>query len=66
MTNEAAKKLVDEYLDIEADRQAPRKAYLPKFRNVLPETQVARYHQLEQKIHALVSFELAAQIPLVK
>jgi len=66
MTNEAAKNLVDEYLDIEADRQALRKAYLPKFRNVLPETKVARYYQLEQKIHALVSFELAAQIPLVK
>ncbi len=66
MTNEAAKKLVDEYLDIESDRQALRKSYLPKFRKVLSETKVARYYQIEQKIHALVSFELAENIPLVR
>ncbi|MGH7165853.1 MAG: hypothetical protein ACREIS_10070 [Nitrospiraceae bacterium] len=66
MTNESSKKLLDEYLDIEGDRQALRKSYLPKFRKILPETKVARYYQLEQKIHALVSFEMATQIPLVK
>ena len=66
MTDEAAKKLVDEYLDIEGDRQALRKAYLPKFRKILPETKVARYFQIEQKIHAIMSFELAENIPLVK
>jgi hypothetical protein len=31
----------------------------------LPATKVARYLQIENKIRALVKFELAAQIPLV-
>jgi hypothetical protein len=66
MTEGLAKRLTDEYLDVESERQALRKAYLPKFRKILPDTQVARYYQIEQKIHALASVELAAQIPLIK
>jgi hypothetical protein len=66
MTDGLAKRLTDEYLDVESERQALRKAYLPKFRKILPDTQVARYYQMEQKIHALASVELAAQIPLIK
>ena len=66
MSDDAAKKLTDEYLDIEGDLQALRKSFLPKFRTVLPDTKVARYYQLEQKVHALMQSELAARIPLVK
>ena len=66
MTNDIAKKLLDEYLTIESLRQKVREAYLPKFRKVLPEIKVARYYQIENKIGALVNYELAKQIPLVK
>ena len=66
MTNEAAKKLVDEYVAIEGARQNLRTSYLPKFRKALPEKKVARYYQLENKIHAAVSYEMATKIPLVK
>ena len=66
MTNEIAKKLLDEYMTIEGLRQKVREAYLPKFRKVLPEIKVARYYQIENKISALVTYELAKQIPLVK
>jgi hypothetical protein len=66
MTNDIAKKLLDEYMTIERLRQKVRDAYLPKFRKVLPEIKVARYYQIENKISAVVSFELAKQIPLVK
>ncbi len=66
MTNEAAKKLVDEYIAIEGARQNMRTSYLPKFRKALPEKKVARYYQLENKIYAAVSYELASKIPLVK
>jgi hypothetical protein len=41
------------------------KFFLPKFRKVLPEKKVARYYQLENKINAVVEYELAKQIPLV-
>ncbi len=66
MTDTVARVLVDAYLQIEADRLALRKAYLPKFRKVLPETKVARYYQMENKLQAIVSFELAENIPLIK
>jgi hypothetical protein len=66
MSNEIAKKLLDEYLTIEALRLKLRQAYLPKFRRALPEVKVVRYYQIENKIHAALAYELAAQIPLVK
>ena len=66
MTNEVAKKLLDEYLAIEGLRQKVREAYLPKFRKVLPEIKVARYYQIENKISAVVNSELATQIPLLQ
>jgi hypothetical protein len=66
MTNDIAKKLLDEYLTIERLRQKVREGYLPKFRKVLSEIKVARYYQIENKISAVVNFELAKQIPLVK
>jgi hypothetical protein len=66
MTNEVAKKLLDEYLTIERLRQKVREGYLPKFRKVLSEIKVARYYQIENKISAVVNYELAKQIPLLK
>lgn len=66
MTDAAANKLVDEAVAIEADRTKLAQSYLPKFRKVLPPTKVARYYQIENKIRAVVNYELAAGIPLVK
>ena len=66
MSDETAKKLLDDYLGIEAEALKLKNAYLPKFRTVLSEKKVARYYQLENKVDAVLSFELAAQIPLVK
>lgn len=66
MTDATAKKLVNETLVIENERLKQRKVYLPKFRKVLSEKKVARYYQLENKIHAVVMYELAKIIPLMK
>ncbi|MGH7380821.1 MAG: hypothetical protein ACREKR_01130 [Candidatus Methylomirabilales bacterium] len=66
MSDQVAKKLLDEFLAIEADRLKLRQAYLPRFRKALPDTKVGRYYQLENKIHAVVSYDLAWLIPLVK
>jgi hypothetical protein len=66
MTEEAAKELINGYLTIEGERVTLMKSFLPKFRKVLPEKKVARYYQLENKIDAIVNYELAKQIPLVK
>jgi len=66
MTNEAAKKLVDDYMSVEGERLKVRQSYLPKFRQVLPETKVARFYQLENKIQAAVNYDLASGIPLLE
>ena len=66
MTNETAKKLMDEYMTIETLGPKLRQTYLPKFRKVLPEVKVVRYYQIENKINAVLMYELAANIPLVK
>jgi hypothetical protein len=66
MTNDTAKNLLDEYMTIETLGLKLRQAYLPKFRNVLPEVKVVRYYQIENKIHAVLTYELGANIPLMK
>ena len=66
MTNETAKKLMDEYITIETLGPKLRQAYLPKFRKVLPEIKVVRYYQIENKIQAALFYELAKSIPLAK
>ena len=66
LTDEKARQLLDEYLSIESDRLALRKSYLARFREILPEKKVAQYYQLENKLQAIVNFEMAAQIPLIR
>jgi len=66
MSNETAKKLVNDSLKIKADDLKLRQAYLPKFRGVLPEKKVAGYYQLENKIDAVIAYQLASLIPLIK
>ena len=66
MTNETAKKLLDESMTIEALRMKLGAGYLPKFRRVLPDTKVVRYYQIENKINAAIYYELATSIPLIK
>lgn len=66
MSDQMAKTLADESMAIEAERLQLRQTYLERFRKVLPEKQAARYSQLKNKVHAAVSYEFAADIPLVK
>ena len=66
MSDGVAREILNRFLTIEDDRSKLRKSYLPQFRKVLPDKKVVRYYQLENKILALVNFELAANIPLVQ
>jgi hypothetical protein len=65
MTDDGAGKLVDEYVAIEKAESEFKASYVPKLRKVLPPKKVARYMQVENKIRALVRYELAKEIPLV-
>ena len=66
MTDQTATQLLNEYLALEANHIALLKAYVPRFQRVLPALKVARLYQVENKMRALVNYDLARQIPLVK
>jgi len=61
-----AKSLLTEVLAIENAEAGLKKSYLPKFEKVIPMKKVAVYYQIENKIRALVKYELASEIPLAK
>jgi len=66
LTDEKAKKLVDELVAIEQAEAGLKASYVPKLSKVLPMKKVARYLQVENKVRALVKYELAGNIPLVR
>jgi Spy/CpxP family protein refolding chaperone len=66
VTNETAKKLLDEALAIDEAEAKLKGASVPKVLAVLPATKAARYVQIENKIRAALRYELAAGIPLVE
>jgi len=66
LTDEKAKKLIDEFVAIEQAEAGLKASYVPKLNKVLPPKKVARYLQIENKIRAVVKYELAAGVPLVQ
>jgi hypothetical protein len=66
MTNEAANKLLNDFVKIERARVDLKAKFLPRFKKVLPATKVVRFYQLENKMDIAVLNEMAEQIPLVK
>ncbi len=66
LTDEKAKKLIDEAVAIEQAEAKLKSTYLPKLSKVLPVRKVARYLQIENKIRAVVKYELATGVPLVQ
>lgn len=66
MTDDTAKKLLDELIAIEMLGPKLRETYVPKFRTALPDVKVVRYYQIENKINAALMYKLAGDIPLVK
>jgi len=65
LTDEKAKKLIDEAVSIEMAEATLKASAVPKLRKVLPEKKVARYLQIENKIRAVVKYEFAEGVPLV-
>jgi len=65
LTDEKAKKLTDELVAIGEAESKLQVASVPKLSKVLPPKKVARYLQIENKIRAIVKFDLAKEVPLV-
>ena len=66
LTDEKAKKFTDELVAIEQSDGGLQASYVSKLSKVLPPKKVARYLQIENKIRAVVKYDLAAKIPLVE
>ena len=66
VASETAKQLLTEMLAIEDAEVKLRQSYVPKFEKTVPVVKVARYLQIENKIRAVIKYELAAGIPFIQ
>jgi hypothetical protein len=66
LSNEQAMKLADEWLSAEGDRVKVRRTYLDEFAKVIPGKKVVRFYQIENKMDAVIRYELASAIPVVE
>ena len=65
LTDDLAKQLTTEALAVDQDELTLRKTYAAKLNGVLSAMKMARYIQIENKIRAVIRYELATEIPLV-
>jgi hypothetical protein len=66
LTDDKAKKLIDEAVAIEQAEANLKSAYAPKLSKALPVKKVVRYLQIENKIRAVIKYDLAQGVPLVR
>jgi len=66
LTDDKAKKLIDEATAIEQAEVNLKSTFAPKLSKALPSIKVARYLQIENKIRAVVKYDLAQGVPLVQ
>ena len=66
LTDDKAKKLIDEATAIEQAEVNLKSSFAPKLSKALPSIKVARYLQIENKIRAVVKYDLAQGVPLVQ
>jgi hypothetical protein len=64
ISDDLSTKLVKDSLALEKDELDAKEKHLGKLKKVLPPYKVVRYAQIENKIRALVKYELAVGIPL--
>ena len=66
LTDDKASALLDRYVRIEEDEIKLKRQFIPRLAKVLPGRKVARYIQIENKIRAVVKYEIAGEVPLAK
>jgi hypothetical protein len=64
--DDQAKKFISEALDIREDQADMQEKYAERLQSAIPPAKAARYLQIENKIRAVVDYDLAANIPLVE
>jgi hypothetical protein len=66
MTDDKATKILDDYLTLEAERVKVRRAYVEQFAKALSGRKLARFYQIENKMDAVIRYEMAKTIPVVE
>jgi hypothetical protein len=66
LTDEKAKKLLDEWIAVDSDDAKRRASYVPKVMKALPPKKAARYLQIENEYRILMKYDLAVTVPLVQ
>ena len=66
LTDDKAKKLIHEATAIDEAESNLKGTYAPKLSKVLPVRKVVRYLQIENKIRAVVKYDIASGVPLVR
>ena len=66
LTDDKAKKLINEATEIDQAEANLKSTYAPKLSKVLPVRKVVRYLQIENKIRAVVKYDIASGVPLVR
>ena len=66
LTDDKAKKLIDEANAIEQAEANLKSNYAPKLTKALPVIKAVRYLQIENKIRAVVKYDIASGVPLVR
>ena len=66
MTDEFANRMLRDHFEFQSRRLKTQQKYLKRFKRVLPPTKVVRFYQVENKLDAIVNFNLASQIPMVQ
>jgi hypothetical protein len=66
LTDDKAKKLINDAVAIDKAEADLKSTYAPKLAKVLPIRKVVRYLQIENKIRAIVKYDIASGVPLVR
>jgi hypothetical protein len=66
LSDEKATQIVKDYLAIEADRVKVRSSYVDEFAKALSGRKLARLYQIENKMDAVIRYDLAATIPVME
>jgi hypothetical protein len=64
MSDEQAKKLLDDWFKLRERQLDLQKKYVGRFRKVLPGSKVARFYQVENALDTIVSANLQAAMPV--
>jgi hypothetical protein len=66
LTDREADTYLKEMHDVQSAQVNLKRSYVGKFRKILPPKKVARYFQIENKMDAIVAYELSQVVPLAE